>query len=156
MTSQSLVVNLTSQSEKHCKYCSKDFKTVTSRKKHENETHFVKIQICEICQKECLSNLALRNHKRKHKYQNCSKCLKSFNLINFTRHFKSCKNEPKKKSDKKVECPKCFKEFSWTQSMKRHLNLCMTPKEVKEFKCPLCPKSYAWKQSLTKHIYDSH
>ena len=172
-TPPSLVANLTAISNKHCKFCSKEFKNAVSCKKHEDELHVVKLVTCSTCQKECLSPLALRNHMKSHKLQSCTNCSKTFNMNNFTRHLKTClgsnsmkpvktTNKSKRlkaqklRNNKTSECPTCFEEFTWIQSLKRHQKLCAATKIDKEFKCPLCPKSYSWKHTLKKHLFDLH
>ena len=167
MASKVLVSHLIAESSKHCKYCAKEFKSQVSRQKHERELHVVKKEECTVCQKECLSALALRNHMKSHQIKTCDNCNKAINMNNFSRHLNACKGIIKKVSpktledqklrdNKQVECPNCFKEFSWVQSLRRHMKTCEGTKVIKKFKCPLCPKSYTKKQSQTRHVTISH
>ena len=169
--SQVLVANLTAQSTRHCKFCSKEFQSKVSCRKHEAELHVVKLLICKTCQKECLSSLALRNHMKSHQFRACDNCFNTINMNNFTRHVKTCFAKtfdmklPKASSktlkcqklrdNQTSECSNCFKEFSWVQSLRRHKKLCGA-KVDKEFKCHLCSKSFSWKQSLTRHTLSLH
>jgi len=169
MSSQTLASILTAQSKKHCKFCAKEFRNEVSRQKHENELHIIKLMTCNICKRECLSKLEMRNHMKSHKLATCESCDKTYNMHNFSRHVKKCHNSnpsvvssktiqrKKERKGKQHECSNCFKEFAWVQSMKRHNKLC-TAREVedKEYKCPLCRKSYSWEKSLTKHLKVVH
>lgn len=79
---------------------------------------------CSLCKKGffCKSNLN-RHNKRKHsekpQYFDCDLCKKSYKQkISLIVHMRQ---EHFTEKDRKIECPKCDKKFSYKESFKRHI-----------------------------------
>ena len=99
---------------KICTFCEKTFKNKTKCDLHKKIVHWPTLVSCNVCQKKCPNELALRNHIKKCKVISCWKCRKCMNGFNYNTHLKSHIQD-----ESQYKCNLCDKYFNWNQSLKR-------------------------------------
>ena len=102
-----------------CKVCQKSFVANRNKKRHE-EIHQRKPFQCQFCKKSFAVKSSKIIHERIHKGEKpfqCQFCRKSYSKQH------KCKKSFSKKTEKKLQCPICYKLFGLLKHLKRHVQV---------------------------------
>lgn len=117
--------------------------------KHVSAEEFERIQseffTCDICQKKCINNHSLKQHKQVHKGKiQCAICNQSLTQQSMKSHLKTHKL---KERGPQFYCNICSKSFVWIQYLKAHLKT-----HIKEYECDICEMKFSDRLQVSEHI----
>ncbi|KAG8196886.1 hypothetical protein JTE90_027596 [Oedothorax gibbosus] len=149
-----------------CEVCPSTFSRKDNLQKHEKVVHAdntflagsppkqkIGIYKCKVCSKEFVKKYFFLLHLEKHKEVrqgfSCEICGTTYSSIIYDLDdWKSLLD------DQSHKCPKCFKEFTRKDSLKRHFQ---KHKDVREmFSCSYCSSTFTRKDTLRFHLKNFH
>ncbi|XP_032241796.2 uncharacterized protein LOC116620211 [Nematostella vectensis] len=128
-----------------CDVCQKMCRNENALKVHKGREHSVLEFICEHCGKKRLSKKSLGNHLRTHreKIHKCGFCEKSFFSSNRLQAHQAVHT-----GDKPYKCKECGRGFVLWKDLSNHG---FVHKTDKPYKCDMCDKSYKRPDALRVH-----
>lgn len=165
-----------------CTFCSKNYDRLTSALLHTVDNH-IPVDgpfFCTICEKDCESQVQLRNHVKTHSGQfpyTCFLCNKAYSMrrylkrhmvchANFPRYrCAKCGSRYKSKDELEehisthingapYECTQCSKVFNQKANYKRHLlsHLESEGQQLAKYPCTVCDKRFHNNRTLVTHM----
>ncbi|CAC5416815.1 KRAB [Mytilus coruscus] len=132
-----------------CNFCTMEFSSKTSHKKHKQNIHFETKEFeCEICYERFSTKYQMAGHKRsKHdmgRYQ-CKNCQKMFSFpSSFKEHTGKCNNN----ETKVFTCETCNNQFITKRAMSVHIQ---SERQGRLYVRESCGKTYKYPSGLAKH-----
>ena len=142
-----------------CRYCKKDYSSLTHLKNHLRQKHLKKTaHFCATCKKYFTEASTLRKHMVRHdpnsRRFNCGQCPKFF--------FSQSKLDDHSivhQAAKPFQCQYCDKSYKRVRTLKSHEETCTSNPDYDPDtrpSCKLCNKTFSEKRSQRRHYRDFH
>ena len=139
-------VGTAKQIEVKCEICCQAYSSVKSLNTHVENTHDLKPEKCDICEKIFHSSLRLTLHYKTH--------LKDYTVPETEKEIASKMKKRMKRKNRDFKCLICDKTFPVWRERYKHQN--ENHEDQKKFECTACSKKYLTEESAKIHFRNAH